>query len=1086
VPPLTLALRASGDTAQISIDRLDLLLPGTSAHLDAPIVIGRDRRLRSGASRFTLESDFSRLPWLDATGRLAGKITLEAPDAALDQLPRIQARLQAAGLHFRALDDITVTRADIDLAQQGSLTRITRAELTLADGNTARLDGGYDHATRAFAGLNIRATIIPAALARFFPAGAGGGDGGIGTGGIGTGGTGSGGTGSGGGAAAPLDFETATLEATLDGPLKNPTHHGALAVSNLRRAPLKPLTLRATWTGTGAAADADLAIHAAAGATTATTATTAATGTAAATTTAGGTGTGIAAAAGTEIHVSAKLASTHAELTRLTYRHAAVERLRLTAPARIAWEPALDIASLVLAAPDAPAENAPAPSPRLALRLAAGASAAAGAGFSGQTGMSVLPCAAVGVGAAAGAGAATEFSLSATELDSAWFADFLDLPLFAAARLHLANADLSGHWRQDGPLAATIKALARLEFPGDAATAFPAAPASPTATASPATPASPAVTASPIATAFPAATVSIDAKTAPDRIDIADFTLSENGVPVATATGRIPLVIHPRQTPAWRFDPAAPFEIDARTAPAGHFWQNLSSAIGITLENPSLHVRVSGSWRTPASTVDVSIDRLEFDPARWPANNLPPVTGLAASLSASAEAVQLDALSIRLAGQPLRASGRILAPKDGWQTLSRASLADFSKLPREFHIELPDTDVAAFAPYSSDLLIPRGHLNASLHLQPDGSLDGTLRLHDGALRPVGPLGAIRDIEIESRLAGRRIEITRATALVGGETLALTGSATLRPGAPPALDLAFRGKNIPFVRRSGFLMRGDIDLRALTDGGITRLAGDITLRDSLFLADIRALWPDTPGGGPASRPPFFSIDAPPFDDWRLDINVRGDRFLRLRTTLATGRLSANFQLGGTLGEPRSVGEITMSEGRVLFPFANFSVGTGRVRITQANPFTPSLDFRATTNTLGHDLTMSLTGAPDDPRLVFSSSPPLSSADILLLVMTGQSPDDGFAYTDQQRAFRLGTYLGQGILEQLLGLDMGEERLSLTSGDKVTRQGRETYKLEYKIDKRWTAVGEYDEFDDYNIGLKWRFYQSKPPKEKKNAP
>jgi translocation and assembly module TamB len=177
---------------------------------------------------------------------------------------------------------------------------------------------------------------------------------------------------------------------------------------------------------------------------------------------------------------------------------------------------------------------------------------------------------------------------------------------------------------------------------------------------------------------------------------------------------------------------------------------------------------------------------------------------------------------------------------------------------------------------------------------------------------------------------------------------------------------------------------------------------------------------------------------------------------------------------------------MSEGRVLFPFANFSVGTGRVRITQANPFTPSLDFRATTNTLGHDLAMSLTGAPDDPRLVFSSSPPLSSADILLLVMTGQSPDDGFAYTDQQRAFRLGTYLGQGILEQLLGLDMGEERLSLTSGDKVTRQGRETYKLEYKIDKRWTAVGEYDEFDDYNIGLKWRFYQSKPPKEKKNAP
>ncbi|MDR2674382.1 MAG: translocation/assembly module TamB, partial [Opitutaceae bacterium] len=571
----------------------------------------------------------------------------------------------------------------------------------------------------------------------------------------------------------------------------------------------------------------------------------------------------------------------------------------------------------------------------------------------------------------------------------------------------------------------------------------------------------------------------------------------QNNNIVATATGRIPLVIHPRQIPAWRFDHAAPFEIDARTAPAGRFWQALSSAIGITLENPALHARVSGSWRAPSSAIDVSIDRLEFDPARWPAGNLPPVTGLAASLSASAGELQLAALSIRLAGQPLRASGRILAPKDGWRplSLSRARLADFLKRPRELDIELPGVELAALAPYSSELLIPRGRLDASLRLRLDGSLDGAIRLQGGALRPVGPLGAIRDIEIESLLAGRRVEITRATALIGGETVALAGSATLRPDAPPALDLAFKGKNIPFVRRPGFLMRGDIDLRARTDdgvaagaaAGITRLTGGITLRDSLFLADIRALWPDSPGGGPASRPPFFSVDAPPFDDWLLDINVRGDRFLRLRTPLATGRLSADFQLGGTLGEPRAIGELTMSEGRILFPFAGFSVGTGRVRITQASPFTPDLEFRAATSALGHDLAMTLTGSPADPRLAFTSSPPLSSAEILLLVMTGQSPDDDFAYTGQQRALRLGTYLGQGILEQLLGLDTGgEERLSLTSGDKVTRQGRETYKLEYKIDRRWTAVGEYDEFDDYNIGLKWRFYQSKPPKTEGNAP
>ncbi|MDR0901925.1 MAG: translocation/assembly module TamB, partial [Opitutaceae bacterium] len=645
-------------------------------------------------------------------------------------------------------------------------------------------------------------------------------------------------------------------------------------------------------------------------------------------------------------------------------------------------------------------------------------------------------------------GAEPVFSLSAASLDSAWFTDLIDL---GPARWQIADAALSGGWQQDGPLVAAIKTAGRVEFADGHAI-----------------------------------TVGIDAKTTPDCIAIADFTLGEKGAAAATATGRVPLVVLPRQTPAWRFDSDAPFEIDARTAPASPFWQTLSSVTGIALENPSLHARVAGSWKKPASFLDIAIDRLEFDPVRWPAKNIPPATGLAAAFAADAGAFNITGFSVNLAGQSLRASGRVLAPAGGWHALAKNSLGELMKLPREFHIEIPGADLAALAPYSAGILIPRGRLSADIHLRPGGAHDGLLRLSDGALRPVGPLGAIRGIEIESRLAGRLVEITRATALVGGQPVTLAGSAAFRPGAQPVLDLAFKGKNIPFVRRPGFLMRGDIDLRARTDSAdVTRLTGDVRLRDSLFLADIRSLWPDTPGGGPASRPPFFSIDTPPFNDWRLDINVRGNRFLRLRTTLATGRLSAGFRLDGTLGEPRAVGDITMPEGRVLFPFANFSVNTGRVRITQANPFAPVLEFRATTSTLGYDLAMSLTGTPGDPQLSFSSSPALSSAEILLLVMAGQSPGDDFNITDQQRVFRLSAYLSQGILEQLFGIDMGGDRLSLSSGDKVTQQGRETYLLEYKIDNRWAVVGEYDEFDDYNIGLKWRFYQSKPARGKNHA-
>jgi len=54
----------------------------------------------------------------------------------------------------------------------------------------------------------------------------------------------------------------------------------------------------------------------------------------------------------------------------------------------------------------------------------------------------------------------------------------------------------------------------------------------------------------------------------------------------------------------------------------------------------------------------------------------------------------------------------------------------------------------------------------------------------------------------------------------------------------------------------------------------------------------------------------------------------------------------------------------------------------------------------------------------------------------------------------------------------GDDTQAERLSISTGERVSRQGRETYEVEYKLSDRFTLVGEYDEFDKYNAGVKWR--------------
>jgi translocation and assembly module TamB len=170
-------------------------------------------------------------------------------------------------------------------------------------------------------------------------------------------------------------------------------------------------------------------------------------------------------------------------------------------------------------------------------------------------------------------------------------------------------------------------------------------------------------------------------------------------------------------------------------------------------------------------------------------------------------------------------------------------------------------------------------------------------------------------------------------------------------------------------------------------------------------------------------------------------------------------------------------MTIDEGQVLLPFANFAVKQGTLRIAEEDPHKLTLFVRGTARFNGYDLAMEITGAAEAPTIVFTSSPALDSDQLLMMVMTGAAPSNGTGYSSTQRFARLGTYVGQGILGSL-GVDPGSsDRLSIVPGETISEQGRETYTVEYKLADRWKSVGEYDQFDDYNIGLKWRLFPGK---------
>lgn len=548
---------------------------------------------------------------------------------------------------------------------------------------------------------------------------------------------------------------------------------------------------------------------------------------------------------------------------------------------------------------------------------------------------------------------------------------------------------------------------------------------------------------------------------------------------VARASGNLPLTLHPAQTPLLRVDERGALVLDAVTEPHAFFWEQLSSLIGLSIENPEVRVAISGTAHEPAGEVTVRVTGMTADRAGR-LRAVPDIEGLDFRVTADRAGVALEAFTMKVAGQAINASGRL--PVVQWAALLNDPL-ELARAEGEARIQIPDAEVAALARYAPAYLAPTGRLDVDVSLRRGGQLEGVIRLNDAASRPLGPLGTLQSIGAEIVLSGRTVEFKELRASAGGQPVRLTGTVALPEGGEPRLNLALRGERLPFVRQAGMLMRGDLDLRIVTgDDALTRITGVTRLRESFFLMDVRAL---IPAGGPRSapgrRPPYFSVDVLPFSDWLLDVAVDGDRFLRLRTPVFNGLTSARFRLGGTLGEPRAIGEAVVNEGRVLLPFATFEVRQGEVRLTETNPFEPTIALIATSRRYGYDLRMELRGTAEKPELTFTSTPPLESEQVLLMVMTGETPQNETSYSGRERATRLGAFLGQSLLRQLGGDPEATERLSISVGERISRQGRETYNAEYRLNPRWSLVGEYDEFDEYNLGVKWRVWSERKTEE-----
>lgn len=500
-------------------------------------------------------------------------------------------------------------------------------------------------------------------------------------------------------------------------------------------------------------------------------------------------------------------------------------------------------------------------------------------------------------------------------------------------------------------------------------------------------------------------------------------------------------------------------------------WGLLTSRLGLALARPRLQVDVSSRGDRVRGNAEFQATSVR-SAQTFAGTQSPPVEQVAVKLDLHEDGLLRADLGFEVAGQ--RATGRLelpLAPLDltgeGW-----AWPPDWGRA--QGGVRLPDWSIEALAPWLPPPLLPAGTVAASVRLDPGLALAGEFEVKGLTTRPLPSVGAVREVNVRGRLAPTGIEVTDGRAELSGRPVHFSGFYKLVTDDGPRFRAELAGTNLALVRTSDVFLRGDarIELSG-TDVTNATVTGEVKLHDSLLLRELQSL---VAGGvqQPESRPPFFSVDVDPFSAWRLDVRVTGDRFLRVVTPVFRGWISTGLQLGGTLREPIAVGEVTVPEGRVVFPFGALAVDQARVSLTREDPFRPHLQVRASGRNFGYDLRLDATGPADAANLVFGSVPPLSSTQVLMMLTTGDVPGEAYSYSTRGKLQNIGMFVGREFLGQLGG-DPGEERLTMRTGEEVTDRGQLTYRIEYRLTPRWSLFGEQDRFDTYLGGVIYTLYE-----------
>ena len=425
----------------------------------------------------------------------------------------------------------------------------------------------------------------------------------------------------------------------------------------------------------------------------------------------------------------------------------------------------------------------------------------------------------------------------------------------------------------------------------------------------------------------------------------------------------------------------------------------IAAAAGVKSVPPgllSVDVKIGGRLDTTDASVKVGLKELKAP--GLPKSFQPAIVDILTTLKADQLALDVKVVQAPLQPLTLKAAVPLVLTK----LMKQPELA--MELPLKATLDLPESDLSFAREFAPEML---RSVPAKLKLR--ASVGGTVKapLIDSALDLNAPeidfvsadMPSVHDLHVKVSTHDRKATLEDISVMLAGGKVRLGGTLDAANTQDPRFDLKVEAREALVMRNPTSSVRANADIACVGSLKAARVSGVVEAVRGRIFQEVNLL-PNVTGmiqqgeKLPPPPPSTSKVDQklalpPMLKDWTFDLKVKTRDPVVIAGNLMNGAISADIALGGTGAAPRLTGFANVDRMVLKLPFSLLKITKGVVTMNPDNPFTPKLDVRGESNVGSNEITLYVYGDASNPKTRFTSTPPLSEADIVTLLGTGMT-------------------------------------------------------------------------------------------------